>query len=506
MEQKLEKKSLLSKFLNVVEIGGNALPHPVTLFAIFALAIIILSGVFGGTTVSYVKQGKEVTVTAKSLMNAEGIRYIFNSMVKNFTGFAPLGTVLVALLGVGVCEGTGLMSTVIKNTVNNTPKKALTAVLVFAGIMSNIASDAGYVVLIPLGAIIFLSVGRHPIAGLAATFAGVSGGFSANLLIGTLDPLLGGISTEAAKLINPSYTVLPTANWYFMAASTFFITIVGTLVTEKIVIPRLGEYKGDEKADLHALTDLEKKGLRCSGITTLLYIALMCYLTIPADAVLREGGTLNSFMHSGLVPALMFFFLIPGITYGVVAKTIKSEKEVCAMMGKAMSSMGGYLALAFAASQFIAYFGYSNLGTILAVEGALGLKAIGFTGLPLMIAFIFLAAFINLFMGSASAKWAIMAPVFIPMLMQLGYSPELTQVAFRIGDSCTNLISPLMSYFAFIVTFCQKYDRKSGMGTLIATMLPYSLAFLICWTVVFVIWYSLGLPIGPGAPLFYTAG
>lgn len=499
-----QKKGFFNKFLNFIEVGGNALPHPVTLFSLLALTIIVISGIFDGTTVSFIKQGKEVSVTAKSLANAEGIRYILNSMVKNFTGFAPLGTVLVALLGVGVCEGTGLMSAVIKNTVNSTPKKALTAVLVFAGIMSNVASDAGYVVLIPLGAIIFLSVGRHPIAGLAATFAGVSGGFSANLLIGTLDPLLGGISTEAAKLINPDYTVLATANWYFMAASTFFITIAGTFVTEKIVIPRLGEYKGDEKADLHPLTPIEKKALTASGVSTIIFILIMLWLTVPETAILKENGNLNAFMHSGLVPVLMFFFLIPGITYGVVAKTIKSEKEVCAMMGKAMSSMGGYLALAFAASQFIAYFGYSNLGTILAVKGAEGLKSVGFTGLPLMLAFIVLTGFINLFMGSASAKWAIMAPVFIPMLMQLGYSPELTQVAFRIGDSCTNVISPLMSYFAFIVTFCQKYDKNSGMGTLISTMMPYSIVFLISWSIVFIIWYTLGLPIGPGAPLFYN--
>lgn len=506
MEQKLEqKKGFFNKFLNFIEVGGNALPHPVTLFTLFALVIILVSGFADGATVKFMKQGKEVSVTAKSLMNASGLRYIFNSMVKNFTGFAPLGTVLVALLGVGVCEGTGLMGAVIKNTVNSTPKKLLTAVLVFSGIMSNVASDAGYVVLIPLGAVIFLSVGRHPLAGLAATFAGVSGGFSANLLIGTLDPLLGGISTAAAQLINPNYTVLPTANWYFMAASTFFITIAGTFVTEKIVVPRLGEYKGEETADLHPLTDIEKKGLRMSGIVTLLFLGVMLWLTVPADALLKENGNLNNFMHDGLVPALMFFFLIPGITYGVVTKSVKSEKEVCAMMGKSMASMGGYLALAFAASQFIAYFGYSNLGTILAVKGAETLKAIGFTGLPLIVAFIFLTGFINLFMGSASAKWAIMAPVFIPMLMQLGYSPELTQVAFRIGDSCTNVISPLMSYFAFIVTFCQKYDKKAGMGTLIATMLPYSIVFLISWTIVFIVWYNLGLPIGPGAPLFYGA-
>lgn len=500
-DKKEIKDGFFNKFLNIIEKGGNALPHPVTLFGILSLLVIALSVFFKGTEVTFMRKSEMVTTTVVSLGSAAGLRHIFGTMVSNFTGFAPLGTVLVALLGVGVCEGSGLMSAILKNTVNKTPKKFLTGVLVFLGIMSNIASDAGYVVLIPLGAIIFLSVGRHPIAGLAATFAGVSGGFSANLLIGTLDPLLGGISTEAAKLISPEYVVLPTANYYFMFASTFIITILGTYVTEKIVVPRLGKYTGDEVADLKPLSDLEKKGLSMAGNASIIFIAIMLLLTWKVDAPLRLNGSLNAFLSKGLVPTLMFFFLIPGIVYGKIVGTIKSEKDVCAMMGKAMSSMGGYLVLAFAASQFIAFFNYSNLGTVLAVKGAEGLSTIGFTGLPLLLAFIVLAGFINLFMGSASAKWAIMAPVFIPMLMQLGYTPELTQVAYRIGDSTTNLISPLMSYFAFIVVFCQKYDKKAGLGTLISTMMPYSLVFLLGWSIMFAIWFSLGLPLGPGSAI-----
>lgn len=505
MEQK--KSGLFNKFLNFVEVGGNALPHPVSLFAMFGVIIILVSGIVAqsGASVTYMRRGEEVTVAAKSLMNAEGIRYIFNSMVGNFTGFAPLGTVLVALLGVGVCEGTGLMSAVIRKVILATPKKAITAMIVFAGIMSNVASDAGYVVLVPLGAIIFLSFGRHPLAGLAATFAGVSGGFSANLLIGTLDPLLGGISTEAAKLLDPAYQVLPTANWFFMAASTFIITALGTYVTEKIVEPRLGKYTGDSVVDFSELNTSEKKGLKMAGIAVLIFIGLMLLMTVPADAILKENGSLNAWTSRGLVPTLMLFFLIPGIAYGYGAKTIANEKDICNMMGKAMSTMGGYLALAFAASQFIAYFGYTNLGTILAVKGADTLEAIGFTGFPLILAFIVLTGFINLFMGSASAKWAIMAPVFIPMLMRLGFSPEFTQAAYRIGDSTTNIISPLMSYFAVIVAFAQKYDKKAGMGTLISTMLPYSLFFMMGWIVLLLIWYFLGLPIGIGASMFYTA-
>ncbi|MGL5051409.1 MAG: AbgT family transporter [Fusobacteriaceae bacterium] len=505
MEQK--KSGFFNKFLNFVEVGGNKLPHPVTLFAIFSLVIIALSGIFSliGSTVTYTRAGQEVTISAKSLMNAEGIRYMINSMVKNFTSFAPLGTVLVALLGVGVCEGTGLMSAVIRKVVLATPRKSITAMVVFAGIMSNVASDAGYVVLTPLGAIIFLSFGRHPLAGIAAAFAGVSGGFSANLLVGTIDPLLSGLSTEAAKLLNPDYVVSPTSNWYFLAISTFLITILGTLVTEKIVEPRLGKYTGSAEVDFDDLKENEKKGLRWAGISFAIFIGIMLFMTLPTNGILRENGSLIPWTNKGLVPTLMFFFLIPGVAYGMGAKTIKSDKDVANLMGDAMSSMGGYLALAFAASQFIAYFSYTNLGTILAVRGADGLQSIGLTGFPLIIAFIILTGFINLFMGSASAKWAIMAPVFIPMLMRLGLSPEFTQVAYRIGDSTTNIISPLMSYFAVVVAFAQKYDKKTGMGTLISTMLPYSLIFMLGWTVLLLGWYFLGLPLGPGAGLFYTA-
>lgn len=506
MEQKA-KKSFFNKFLDFVEVGGNKLPHPVTLFFILSLIIIVVSEICvrAGVTVTYTgfnqktKVVEEITLSAKSLMNAEGLRYIFDTMTKNFTGFAPLGTVLVAMIGVGVAEGTGLIQTVLKKLVMSTPKNLLTAVIVFAGIISNIASDAGYVVLIPLGAIIFLSVGRHPIAGLAAAFAGVSGGFSANLLLGTIDPLLGGISTESARIFVPDYVVPPTANWYFMMFSTFVITILGTLITEKIVEPRLGEYKGSHDVDkITDLTDLEKKGLRYSGIALLIFVALMAYLTVPADAVFRVDGTLNKFMSNGLLVAIMFFFMIPGVVYGVVTKTVKNDKDVAALMGKALAGLGGYLVLAFAAAQFIVYFSYTNLGTIVAVKGAAFLEATGFKGFPLIVGFILVTAFINLFMGSASAKWAIMAPVFVPMFMKIGFTPEFTQAMYRIGDSSTNIISPLMSYFAFIVAYSQKFGKENGMGTLISTMLPFSMSFLVVWSIILVVWYFLGLPIGPG--------
>jgi len=478
-----EKKKGIQRFLDFVERGGNKLPHPLTLFWIFCVIIAIISAIAAssGASVTYEafdrKENviKETTLTIKSLLNAEGIRYIFSSMVKNFTGFAPLGTVLVALIGIGVAEGSGLMSATMKKVVTATPKRFLTAIVVLAGVMSNIASDAGYVVLIPLGAVIFLSFGRHPIAGLAAAFAGVSGGFSANLLLSTTDPLLSGITTEAAKLLNPDYFVNPASNYYFMAASTFLITILGTFITEKIIEPRLGEYKGEIVVDHNELTDKERKALRWAGVSVLIFCAIIAFLILPKNAILRVDGTLKQWTHDGLVPTLMMFFLVPGIVYGKVAGTIKNDKDVAKMMGSS-----------------------------LAVKGADFLQSIGLTGLPLIVLFVLVSAFINLFMGSASAKWAIMAPIFVPMLMRLGYTPEFTQLAYRIGDSSTNIITPLMTYFAMIVAFMQKYDKESGMGTLISVMLPYSICFLVGWTIFLVIWFMTGLPIGMEGAIHLT--
>ncbi|MDP0488677.1 MAG: AbgT family transporter [Fusobacterium sp. JB021] len=501
-----QKKGMFNRFLDGVEVVGNKLPHPMTIFVMLSLIVVVVSAICAkaGVSVDYTGINRKtfeigaIHLKAKSLLSPEGIRYAFNSMTKNFTSFAPLGTVLVAIIGVGVADGSGLIHACLRKLVLSTSPKLLTAVLVFAGIMSNIASDAGYVVLVPLGAVIFMSVGRHPLAGIAAAFAGVSGGFSANLLIGTLDPLLGGISTEAARIFIPDYVVLPTANWYFMVVSTFLITFIGTYITEKIVEPRLGEYKGAHKEELGEVGDLEKKGLKHAGISLAIYLIIVLALTVPQNAIFRENGSIVNFMRNGLLPGIMFFFMIPGYFYGRAVGTIKSDKDLVKLIGKALSGMGGYMALVFAAAQFIKYFSYTNLGTIVAVKGADVLEAIGFTGFPLIVGFVIVSAFLNLFMGSASAKWAIMAPVFIPMFMKLGFTPEFTQAMYRIGDSSTNIISPLMSYFAFIVAYAQKYDEDSGIGTLISTMLPYSLCFLFAWLALLMIWYFAGLPIGPG--------
>jgi len=494
--------------LDFVEKVGNLLPHPTSLFALFALSVIILSAVAAWFDLSAIHPGTGEPIKAVSLLNGDGLRRIVTDMVKNFTGFAPLGTVLVALLGIGVAEGTGLIGAALRLLVLKAPRSLLTAVLVFAGIMSNAGSEIGYVLLVPLGAVIFLAVGRHPLAGLAAAFAGVSGGYSANLLLGTVDPLLAGLSQEAARIIDPNYLVNPACNYYFMVVSAFVLTAAGTWVSERIVEPRLGKYEGAEKAmDLQPLSDEEKRGLKFALAATLIIVGLTLWAVVPADGVLRDpktGELLHSPFLSGIVALLFLASAATGIAYGIGARTVRQSADVVNPMGKAMSTLGSYIALVFFAAQFVAYFGWTNLGLITAVKGAEFLKSIGFEGIPLMVSFVLVAASLNMFMGSASAKWAVMAPVFVPMFMLLGYTPELTQAVYRVGDSCTNIISPMMSYFALIVSFVQRYTKEAGIGTVIATMLPFTAAFLVAWSVLLVVWLLLGLPMGPGAGLYLS--
>ena len=507
MKSKTNDNSLIDRWLNRVERVGNKLPHPIILFFMLSGLILVISWFVSLFDVAVQHPATGETIQAINLLSRHGIQQIFTKAVGNFTGFAPLGVVLVAMLGVGVAEKSGLVSAMLKKLVLGAPDRYITAVVVFAGIMSNIASDAGYVVLVPLGAVIFAAKNRHPLVGLAAAFAGVSGGFSANLMVSTLDPLLAGISQEAAQLIDAGYTVPPTVNYYFMVVSTVIVTVIGTWVTENIVAPRFGEYHGDHEEELDKITENEKRGMRSALIWFAVAVIVLLIMTVPSNGILRsDSGELLSGgapFVGGMVPLIAIFFFVPGLAFGKKTGSIKDSDDLASFFDETMSDMGGYIALAFAAGQFVSYFSWSNLGTILAIKGADFLQAINFTGLPLIILFIIVAGFINIFIGSASAKWAIMAPVFVPMLMQLNYSPEFAQMAYRIGDSTTNIISPLMPYFAIIIAFAKKYDDDVGIGTLISTMLPYSLAFLIGWTILLIVWFVFKLPIGPGGVLFY---
>ena len=509
------KKPLFQRFLDGVEIAGNKLPHPATLFIIFSVITMVIShiaylmGVFV-TQQNPASDAADTIVPAVSLLSRDGVSYMFTSAVKNFVGFAPLGTILVAMLGVGVAEHFGLISALIKKLMMGTPKSVITIMIIFVGLFSNVASDTGYMVVIPLGAAIFYAVGRHPLAGLAAAFFGVSGGFAANITIATTDILLSGISEEAARMVDSTATVIPTSNYYFMFVSTFILTALGYFVTEKIIEPRLGTYKPEGEivgADSSTvLTDEERRGLRFSGWFFLGIVAFILLLLIPPSAPLRNAETGSLFAGSpfmaGLVPIIMLLFIVPAIGYGIGTRKVKNNKDVVGAMTISMQTMGSYLVLAFFAAQFINYFSYSKLGVILSINGANFLQNIGFTGIPLILSFIILTSFLNLFMGSASAKWAIMAPIFIPMFMQLGYDPSFTQLAYRVGDSVTNIITPLLPYFALIVVFAEKYDKKASLGTIIALMLPYSLLALLVWSLFLVIWYLTGLPIGLGGSIY----
>lgn len=359
----------------------------------------------------------------------------------------------------------------------------------------------------PLGAVIFAALGRHPLAGISAAFAGVSAGFSANLTLSSLDALLSELTSSAASIIDPAYAeqMNIAMNWWFIIASTFFLTFVGAWVTEKIVEPRLGKYEGGYQGEIEQLNKTEKKGLKWAGLSVLITAILLSLLVAFPNAPLRadDGGIIDSPFMSSLVPVILILFFVPGLFYGIATKSIKSDKDVADQLTDTMATMGMFIVLAFTAGQFVAYFSESNMGLVLGVYGAEFLDTINLSGIPLIITFVFVVGFLNLFIGSATAKWAMIAPIFVPMMMQLGYSPELTQMAYRIADSTTNIITPLMTYFALIIAFAQKYDKKMGIGTLISVMLPYSIAFLISWTIMLIVWMLLGIDLGPGAPILY---
>jgi aminobenzoyl-glutamate transport protein len=504
----MPNKSFVNRFLTVVEKGGNLLPHPATLFASLAFLVLLLSWVMSLFDPEVLHPGTGEAIHVVNLFGKEGLHLILTKTVTNFTDFAPLGTVLVSLMGIGIAEGSGLIGTLLRLIVLKSPAKLLTFVVVFAGVISNTASEVGYVLLVPLAAIIFLAAGRHPLAGLAAAFAGVSGGYSANLFLGTIDPLLSGLSQEAAQIIDSGYSVNAACNYYFMFVSTFLIAGLGTFVTEKIIIPKLGVYDGDAmQEEIHQINTSEKRGLKYAGIVTVVMVALMVWGLVPHDGFLRgmNGELLKSPFLKGIVTIIFVMAAVAGIAYGIGAKTIKNDADVMKGMEKSMKTLASYIVLVFFAAQFVAYFKWTNIGMITAIKGAEMLQAMNTGSIPLMISFILVAAVINLIMGSASAKWAIMAPVFIPMFMMLGYSAELTQLVYRIGDSVTNIISPMMSYFALIVAFIAQYDKKAGIGTVISIMLPYSVVFFLGWTVLLIVWMLLGLPIGPGAALHYPS-
>jgi len=501
--------SLLYRFLGRVERAGNALPHPALMFLILMFVVIILSAVFSVMGITALHPVSKDTLTAVNLFSAHGLRTIITDMVKNYTGFAPLGTVLVAMLGFSIAEKSGLLSTLLRLLVLKSPKGLLVPAVLLAGVMSHTGGDIGYVLLIPLAGLTFHSAGLNPIAGIAICFAGVSGGFAANILLSTADPLLSGISQEAARILNTSYVVSPLSNYYFMATSSLLIIGVGSLIANKITIPFLGDYKGESpRGALEKLSSGEKSGLLWSGLVALGLVLFLLAGLVPADGYLRDPAS-PDFLHSaalkGVVAIIFLFGALPGLAFGFASKTFKNQNDVVKAMQEAMVTMAPYLVMVFFAAQFIQLFSISNMGLIMAVKGSEVLRALNLGPIPLMLGFILLTVLLDLVIGSASAKWALMAPIFVPMFMLLGVSPELSQASYRIADSVVNIISPLMPYFPLILAFTNKYDPKANIGTVIALMLPYSIGFLISWSLMLFAWITFNLPLGPGALLQYIS-
>jgi aminobenzoyl-glutamate transport protein len=503
-------KSVSQKLLDMVERVGNKVPHPAVLFFLLIGVLVVLSHVCAllGLSVTYERinrqthQVEQATSAVRSLIGADGLRFIFTSVVPNFINFGPVGIILVAMIGVGLAEQSGLIAALIRQIVRIAPPMAMTAIIVTLGLMSSIASDAGYVVLIPLGAAAFLSLGRHPLVGLAAAFAGVAAAFGVNFLVKPIDGILAEMTNDAAHIVDPAASIELTANFYFGVASSILLILVCTVVTDWIVEPRLGKYQGDSPAEKsQGVSSEESRGLWYALFALVGVVAVLAFLTLPPGAPLRnpETGSLigNSPFMDSLVFLIMLVFLATGVAYGVGARTLTRVQDGIDAVTKTFADLGGLLFLFFVISQFVAYFNFSNIGTVLAVTLANLLKEANLGSAPLLLAFILIGFVLCFPLPNILPKWAIMAPIFVPLFMKLGIGPEVVLAAYRVSDSPPNVINPLLPHFALVVGFAQRYDKNAGVGTIVALMLPYTLATMVAWTLGFFAWYWLGLPFGP---------
>ncbi len=505
-----ETKSLVKSkgLLKWIELLGNKLPHPFWMFLWITIFVIVISAIASVFGVSAVDPGSGEKVIAQNLMSGDGLRRFVEEMVTNFSHFAPLGLVLVMLMGVSVAEKSGFLGTLLRTITFAVPRKLVLPLIFMIGICSNVASDAGIVIVPPIAALIFSQMGLNPVAGLIIGYASATAGFSANLFIAGTDVLLAGISTEVASNIYPDIEISATANWWFMIASTFVLSLAGAYTASRFIIPRCANFEIENSkiyTEVPALTADEKKGLKYAGLAMFLYIILIAMLVVPGNAPLRNqetGGIVPSPFLKGLVPILFFFFAIPGYIYGKITGSIKKPDDIINLMDMGMKDLSGYIVLMLVVAQFINLFSWSRLDTILAINGAEFLQNTGLTGPLMFILFIILVAFINIFIGSGSAKWAVFAPIFIPMLAHLGYSPAFTQLMYRIGDSITNCISPLYIYFPLLIGWIRQYNKNTGIGTILSLLIPYALTLFIAWTFLLLLWYKLNIPIGIGERIF----
>ncbi|MGB3727155.1 MAG: AbgT family transporter [Glaciecola sp.] len=508
------KSTWATRALDKVEVVGNKLPDPAIIFFFCLVVVWVLSAIMSQFAFDAVDPRTGEAIVVQNLLTGDSLADFLSRMVKIFTGFAPLGVVLVAMLGVGVAEHSGFISAGLKRMLDATPRTFLTPMVVLVAIVSHTATDAGYVLVIPLAGVIFYAMGRHPLAGIAAAFAGVSGGFCANFIPSAIDPLLQSFTQAAAQIIDPAIQVNPLNNWWFNSASSILIVSIAWYLTDKVVEPRLQNMKVDGNTSdiprFDELNDKQSRALRWASLTMLLGIVALVAILVPESSPMRDAsGELTSFkapIMQSIVPIIFLLFLLPGVVYGFMAGVYSTSKDMIDSMTKAMQGMSYYIVMAFFCALFIDAFGKSNLGALLAIEGAQVLQALALPSMVTIVGIIFLTAFVNLFVGSSSAKWALLGPIFVPMLMQLGISPDLTQIAYRIGDSSSNIITPLMPYFPLVVLYCQRYCKGTGIGTLLSMMLPYSICILIAWTIFLLIYWSLGFPLGIQASYIYPAG
>lgn len=513
-EKKKQKGKGLDRFLNGIERVGNKMPDPITLFLWLALIVVVISWICAKSGVRCLNPATNEYVEAENLLSWYGLKYLWSNVVTNFTGFAPLGMVLVSLIGTGVAERTGFLTTLMTRWLGNAKGWVVTLIIMFAGINLSVSGDAGFIIMPPLSAMLFLSIGRSPLLGLYAGYASVTGGMCACLSLGVADALAYGFTESAAQMIDPSYSASIAINYYFMIASTIVLTLVGTWVVEKVLAPRyavtpekLAQYEYDPS--VANVTPVQKKGLRVAGIVFLVFALFIVLMSVPIfgeTAIFADetGSITNGAapFTKGIVFTASLALFFPGLAYGIVTGRYHKDTDVWADVIGCFSDMGSYVFMCFCISIFTSFFSVSKLGTCLAIGSADFLKNIGFTGIPLMLGLLLISCILNLFIGSASAKWAILAPIFVPMMMLMGYDPALTQTIYRIGDSVSNPISPLFTYMPILIGYARKYEKDSGMGTLIAGMLPISTGYLVAWIAMLIIWVEFNIPLGPGGFIF----
>lgn len=477
------------------------MPHPATMFFLLTLAVIFLSWIFDiyGLSVLQPQTGEEIRV--QSLLSPEGVRWMLRHVITNFTGFAPLGLVIVAMFGIGVAQHSGFIDACIRRGVRRQrdPWRIILLVII-SGILSNVVGDAGYIILLPIAATLFQSVGLHPIGGIITAYISVSCGYSANMFLSTLDPMIAAATQEAADMANiaPGQTG-PLCNYYFLFASTFLLAYIIYYITRKFLLPHLGEYEGDISFNGYKqLSRKERRAMLSAVIVGLFYVSIILWATFSSWGILRSvnGGLIRSPFIVGILFLLSFGIGLMGMVYGFASGRYRTDGDVIEGLTQPMKLLGVYFVIAFFASQMFACFEYSRLDKCIAIMGADLLTSVRLGSLWTLIMFIFFTALINLIMVSATAKWTFMSFIFVPVLAGMGISPDMTQCAFRIGDSATNAITPFLFYMPLVLTYMQQYDKQSTYGSLLRYTWRYSLVILLAWTALFVLWYISGLPLG----------